>query len=187
MRKSINLMVCGIAFAMLLSGVAYGQTYVKGTSPQSAAQPCSLSIPKMVAIQIQDSIRFIVTTDDAGDNTWPKYLYPDEPATAPYANLWFWTDDSAGAKVMAKGSGNWCTQITLSQLLYAATGQTKTANGAAPESPWLAFTASDVKIDSTNAPGTHNTDLDYEFMWEATDPEWTGAPITLTYTVTANN
>lgn len=186
MRKSTALIVSGVVFAMLLfGGVAYAQTYVSGSSPQSAAQPCSLSIPEMVAIQIQDSVRIILTTTGAGDTLWPRYKYPTEPAASPYSYVWYWTNDSTGATVATKGSANWSPGILLGQLYHAPAATAKTSDGTAgPASPWVAFTTEDVKFDSTSAAGEKYANLDYEFMWEATDSAWTGAPVTLTYTVT---
>jgi len=187
-HRSIARVVRGAVFATLLcSGVAFAQTFNAGLSPQSVTQPCSLYIPVIVAIQIQDTVKFIIAQESSsvGDTLWPKYKLPTYPGESPYSYVWYWTNNLHGARVSTKGPGIMPAGISLGQFYHAPAPEPKTADGQSnPAGHWVAFTSSDVAFDSTTTSGVGHANLDYEFKWEAGDPPL-GAVITLTYTVTA--
>jgi len=179
------MLVIALAVPAMLS--AAGTVYTVGTSPQNYVQPCSLYTPTLVSLTITDTVRIILTSSNVGDSVWPKYFNPTSPNASPYSVVNYWTNDSTGAKIATKGSGNFSSSITLGQLFYASAGEPLTTNGtASPGANWHAFTNSDVTVDSTGGAGSQSHNLDYEFKWEHTDAAFSGPKVNLTYTVTAN-
>ncbi len=184
--KHSRYIVAVVFVAALLIPTAAFAGHAEGESPQTVTQPCSLYTPTLVSLTIEDSVHIILTAGSIGDSIWPKYFHPTYPASAPYSFVEYWSNNSAGVTIAVKGDGDFLTDtVTLGQLYYGPTGETKTSNGGAnPGGNWVAFTTGDVKFDSLMAPGSEHSDRDYEFKWEVDDPA-VSAGVVLTYTAVA--
>ena len=146
----------------------------------------SNQVDGLVELWITDSVKFILGSNSITDSIWHKYFYPTTPATSPYVEL-SWRAQPNGGKVTVRGSGNFSPTVLLNQLYHANAPEPKTPNGQPVGGGWVAFTTSDVVLDSTNISEIRQKDQDYQFKWEATDEAVSnGARILLTYTVIAN-
>jgi len=146
----------------------------------------SNQVDGLVELWITDSVKFILSSNNITDSIWQKYFYPTTPATSPYTEL-SWRAQPNGGKVTVRGSGNFSPTVLLNQLYHANAPEPKTPNGQQVGGGWVAFTTSDVVLDSTNISEIRQKDQDYQFKWEATDEAVSnGARILLTYTVIAN-
>ncbi|MBM3313667.1 hypothetical protein FJY70_03630 [candidate division WOR-3 bacterium] len=186
MRISLPILAAGIAAMLLAPMPTLGQNhwFGAGTTDAEATQPCSLTIPTLVYISITDTIKFAIPLGGLTDSIWPKYFYPTRPGSAPYCRVNYWTNSGNGARVLAKGSGDWSGQDSLEQLYRAPTGTPKTSNGGVPAPPWTAFTVQNLPVCSTSVRGIGRGDQDYQYRWNP-DDDPVKAAITLTYRVEA--
>ncbi len=169
-------------FPNSLSQVAHGRA-----PGRNRGSPHLPAFDSQVWITVTDSIKFNLGAGSITDTIWPKYFYPTMPAASPYTSVEWGADYNSGAKLTVRGNGDFTPSVVLSQLYYADASEPKTNNGEAVGGNWVAFGTSDATLDSTDASGSWNKHLDFQFKWEATDEAVSsGALVVLTFTVIAN-
>jgi len=187
MKKLLLCVVTVLMLTVISLGTVYATGLSSGPSPRQQTHSVTLQLPAWVAIYIPNDVTFDLTGVSWSDTLFPKYYFPTSPATSPHEVVWYWTNNSSGAKVEVKGSGDFSSSILLNQLYHAPAGESKTADGTAtPGGNWVAFSTADVQIASSSGPGRRRADQDYEFKWEHDDEYVATATVTITYTVTAN-
>uniref|UniRef100_A0A7C3N7V2 Uncharacterized protein n=1 Tax=candidate division WOR-3 bacterium TaxID=2052148 RepID=A0A7C3N7V2_UNCW3 len=144
-------------------------------------------IPARVGITISNAapLSFDLTSV-AIPATFPAYYFPNGGDTEILMEIF--CNAKNGYTLDVTASGDFDPQVPVSQLFFAPSGTTKTADGSpAPSAPWTPFSTASVNVETgSKLAGWTTKNQAIEFKWEADDPEIDPTTtVTLTYTITS--
>ncbi len=146
-----------------------------------------LLIPKRVGIRINNTGALVFDlTSVTLPTTFPGYYFPTSAETEVLMDIF--CNAAAGYTLDVVASGDFSTDVPVSQLYFAPTGTAKTSDGTAtPAAPWTAYSTASVNVETgPRLTGWVTKNQAVEFKWEDTDPEVDpSSTVTLTYTITS--
>ncbi|MEO0289331.1 MAG: hypothetical protein ABIN00_06805 [candidate division WOR-3 bacterium] len=146
-----------------------------------------LLIPARVGINIKNTGALLFDlTSVTIPTTFPGYFFPNGSETEILMDIF--CNAKNGYTLEVQASGDFDTEVPVSQLFFAPSGTPKTTDGTAnPAAPWTPFSTSTVNIETgSKLNGWTAKNQAIQFKWEDSDPEIDPAStVTLTYTITS--